>query len=214
MVRLFGVILISAGLAGAAWAQPSMADRTRGTDARTTVGAPASVQCGEAAGLGLSDDQSLATCDRALTLERLDRRSRIATLVNRGTIHLRRREGAEALADLDAVIALQPDHAEAHLNRGAALVMMRRPGPAVAAITEALSLGVREPHKAYLNRGAAREELGDLRGALEDYRTALEIQPDWGPAGQELARFARGRRDTIAETLAADAAADAVGRTP
>jgi tetratricopeptide (TPR) repeat protein len=191
-----------------------MSDRTRGSDARTTVGAPASVQCAEAAGLGLSDDQSLATCDRALNLERLDRRSRIATLVNRGTVHLRRRNGEAALADLEAVIALQPDHAEAHLNRGAALVMMRRPGPAVAAMTEALSLGVREPHKAYLNRGAAREELGDLRGALEDYRTALEIQPDWGPAGQELARFARGRRDTIAETLAADAAADAVGRTP
>ena len=74
-------------------------------------------------------------------------------------------------------------------------------GEAVAAITEALGLGVREPHKAYFNRGAAREALGDLRGAYEDYSTALEIQPDWGPANAELARFARARREHLADAL-------------
>ena len=79
--------------------------------------------------------------------------------------------------------------------------MMGRPGPAVAAITEALSLGVREPHKAYFNRAGAREALGDVRGAYEDYSTALEIQPDWGPSGAELARFARARREQLANIL-------------
>jgi hypothetical protein len=44
-------------------------------------------------------------------------------------------------------------------------------------MTEALGLGVREPHKAYFNRGAAREALGDLRGAYEDYSTALKSSP-------------------------------------
>jgi tetratricopeptide (TPR) repeat protein len=77
-----------------------------------------------------------------------------------------------------------------------------RHGQAIAAITEALGLGVQEPHKAYYNRGAAREALGDLRGAYEDYSTALEIQPDWGPANAELARFARNRRDHLATVLA------------
>src|SRR5690606_13197455 len=106
----------------------------------------------------------------------------IATRINRGATHLRRREGEAALADFDAVIAMDRRHGEAHLNRGAALVLLGQPGPAVAAITEALGLDVREPHKAYFNRGAAREQLGDLRGAFEDYNTALDIQPDWGPA--------------------------------
>jgi Tfp pilus assembly protein PilF len=62
---------------------------------------------------------------------------------------------------------------------------------------------VREPHKAYLNRGVARENLGDLRGAYEDYSTALQIQPDWGPANAELARFARGRQEHLANVLGA-----------
>jgi len=81
---------------------------------------------------------------------------------------------------------------------------MQQYGAAIAEITQALSLGVSEPHKAYFNRAAAREALGDLRGAYEDYRTALEIQPDWGPANAELARFARSRRDTLASRLGED----------
>jgi tetratricopeptide (TPR) repeat protein len=139
------------------------AERTKG--ARTIVGAHDSVICANAAAQGASDDVALAACTRALETERLNRANRIATLTNRGAIHLRQRNGEAALADFDAVIALAPRHAEAHLNRGAALVMVRRPGPAVAAITTALSYGVSVPHKAYFNRAAAREAMGDIRGA-------------------------------------------------
>jgi tetratricopeptide (TPR) repeat protein len=114
---------------------------------------------------------------------------------------MRRQEYESALAQFDAVLAAEPAHAEAHLNRGAVLVQMRQYGPAIVAITEALSLGVAEPHKAYFNRGAAREALRDNRGAYEDYSTALSIQPDWGPANAELARFARTRRERLAEVL-------------
>jgi tetratricopeptide (TPR) repeat protein len=175
------------------------AERNKG--ARTVVGAPGSVECAAAAAAGRVDDAAVAACDRAIAAERLNRANRIATLINRGAIHLRRRAGEQALADFDAVIALDKKNAEAHLNRGAALVMVTRPGPAVAAITTALSLGVRYPYKAYFNRGAAREALGDIRGAYEDYNTALTIQPDWGPAEAELARFVRGRRERLAAQL-------------
>ncbi len=191
--------LISASFAaGAALAQPS---DDRQTVARTVIGAPAAEQCSAFAAAGDSSDDAITACDRALRSERLNRANQIATLINRGAIRLRRNEGDLAVADFDAVIALEPRHAEAHLNRGAALVMIGRPGPAVGAITEALSLGVREPHKAYYNRAAAREALGDLNGALEDYTTALAIEPDWGPANAELARFARSRREQLASHL-------------
>jgi tetratricopeptide (TPR) repeat protein len=150
---------------------------------------------------GDASDATLSLCSRALEYRRLTREGRIQLLVNRGVTRLRRREGEAAVADFDAVIALAPRHAEAHLNRGAALVQMNQHGEAVAAITEALSLGVLEPHKAYFNRAAAREALGDLRGAYEDYSTALQIQPDWGPANAELARFARGRQEHLAGVL-------------
>lgn len=173
----------------------------RNKGARTVLGAPASGECATAAAAGRSDDDAVSACDRAVNGERLSRANQIATLINRGAIHLRRRAGELALADFDAVIALDSKHAEAHLNRGAALVIAGRPGPAVAAITHALGLGVRYPHKAYFNRGAAREALGDVRGAYEDYNTALTIQPDWGPAEAELARFVRGRRERLAAQL-------------
>jgi hypothetical protein len=72
----------------------------------------------------------------------------------------------------------------------------------VAALTEALSLGVSEPYKAYYNRGAAREALGDLTGALEDYNTALEIHPHWAPAEAEIQRFVQERQQHLSAELA------------
>jgi tetratricopeptide (TPR) repeat protein len=180
-------------------ASTERAERNKG--ARTVVGAPNSQECAVAAAAGRSDDLAVAACDRAVNSERLSRPNRIATLTNRGAVNLRRRAGEKALADFDAVIALDEKNAEAHVNRGAALIMVGRPGPAVAAFTSALTLGVRDPHKAYFNRGAAREALGDARGAFEDYTTALTIKPDWGPAEAELARFVRGRRERLAAQL-------------
>lgn len=180
-------------------AEESSRERTKG--ALTVVGAPYSAQCAAYAAEGLADEDAVQACNRALEQERLNRANRIATLINRGAVHLRRKDGPAALADFDTVVALDKKNAEAHLNRGAALVMTGRPGPAVEAITYALSLGVREPHKAYFNRGAAREAMQSLRGAYEDYETALKIQPDWGPAQAELQRFVRGRRDSLAVQL-------------
>jgi tetratricopeptide (TPR) repeat protein len=196
--RLWAAILALAAGAAALAAAPSAAAQ----DAVTVIGYDAHARrCSENVMAGDSSDDTVQTCSRALEYRRITRDSRIQLLVNRGVTHMRRREGEAAVADFDAVIALAPQNAEAHLNRGAALVQMNQYGPAIAAITEALSLGVREPHKAYFNRAAAREALGDLRGAYEDYSTALQIQPDWGPANAELARFARGRREHLATIL-------------
>ncbi|GEM_PF-676008 len=203
---LFAGVVLAGALGATAFAagigDDAPSDRQeRNKGASTMVGAPASGECAAAAAAGRLDDDAIAACDRAIGSERLSRANRIATLINRGAIHLRRRAGELALADFDAVIAIDSKHAEAHQNRGAALVIAGRPGPAVAAITQALGLGVRYPHKAYFNRGAAREALGDVRGAYEDYNTALTIQPDWGPAEAELARFVRGRRERLAAQL-------------
>jgi tetratricopeptide (TPR) repeat protein len=150
---------------------------------------------------GDSSDATVEACTRALAYRRITREGQIQILVNRGVTYLRRQQNELAVTDFEAVIALDRNNAEAHLNRGATLVQLQRYGPAIAALTEALGLGVREPHKAYFNRGIAREALGDLRGAYEDYSTALQIQPDWGPASAELARFARTRRAHLATVL-------------
>jgi tetratricopeptide (TPR) repeat protein len=168
----------------------------------TIIGTDAhSRRCVTGALAGDSSEEVLEECTRALRYPHLSRAGEEQILINRGIVHMRRRESELALADFDTVIARAPRNAEARLNRGGALVQMQQYGPAIAAITEALGLGVAEPHKAYFNRGVAREALGDLRGAYEDYSTALQIQPDWGPANAELARFARTRRDHLATVL-------------
>jgi tetratricopeptide (TPR) repeat protein len=159
--------------------------------------------CAERAADGDASDAALAACDRALAQERLDRQSLKATLLNRGILHARRNESVAALADFDAVIGIDARNAEAWLNRGVALIMLDRHGEAVAAMTEALSLGVEQAHLAYFNRAAAREALGDFRGAYEDYSTALEIQPDWGRADAERQRLAQRRQEWLAARLSA-----------
>lgn len=201
--RRFAVFAIV--LAGACFGAPlAGAQRSSSNDPRAVqvIGSDQhSRRCVTGVVSGGSDDATMDACNRALRQPRLGEDAEVQLLLNRGVAHLRRDENDAALADFDAVIEINRRQPEAYLNRGAALVQMGQPGPAVAAITEALSLGVTEPHKAYFNRGAAREALGDLRGAYEDYSTALEIQPDWGPANDELARFVRGRQAHLANIL-------------
>jgi tetratricopeptide (TPR) repeat protein len=190
------IIVAVLAATGAAFADPqdTRAVQVLGGDAHAA-------RCIEALNLNDTSDRALEECTRAMRYPRLTRAGEQQMLINRGVIYLRRRDGAAALADFEEVVRRNDENPEGHLNRGAALVMLGRHGEAIAAITEALGLGVMEPHKAYYNRGAARESLGDLRGAFEDYSTALEIQPDWGPANAELARFARTRRDHLATVL-------------
>lgn len=194
--------LIVVGFSAGAAAQVTSTQRTQRAGSVITLGTPLALACGEFVARGVATDEAIDMCSRAFVAERLSRQQQLVVYLNRGVLYLRRQDSAEALADFDAALAIDDDQAEAHQNRGAALIQLRRYGEAVAALTEALSQGVQDPHKSYFNRGAAREALGDLRGAYEDYNTALAIRPDWGPAEAELARFARTRRDHLASRLA------------
>ncbi|GGU40554.1 tetratricopeptide repeat protein [Lentzea flava] len=85
----------------------------------------------------------------------------------------------EALADIDRVLAVDPDPATLVL-RAMTLQNAGRFDEAVAGFTEALGLDL-EPHDRYLalaNRGLARTETGDRTGALGDVNAALELFPD------------------------------------
>jgi tetratricopeptide (TPR) repeat protein len=157
--------------------------------------------CNDYAASGNSSDAALARCARALREERDNRANLVVTHMNRGNIYMMRRELQAAVADFDAVLGLDQSNAEARLNKGVALVMLEQYGAAIAVLTDALSRGVNEPHKAYYSRGVAREALGDYRGALEDYNTALAIRPDWGLADAEMQRLARARQERLAQHL-------------
>ena len=182
----------------ASFADVALAQQRSDPTAVTVVGRdPNARRCNDAVVRGDTSDATIAHCAEALDYRHLTQAAEIQLRINRGVTYMRRQQNEQALADFDAVIVLQPRHPEAQVNRGAALLQLRRYGPAIASFTEALGLGVQEPYKAYFNRGAAREALGDVRGAYEDYNTALDIYPDWGPANAELQRFARQRRQHL-----------------
>ena len=81
------------------------------------------------------------------------------------------------------------DRARTYVNRGATLVGEDRFREGVEQIDKGLSLGVKDPEKAFFNRGLANEALGDLQAAYRDYSRAAELKPDWAAPKTELARF-------------------------
>lgn len=156
------------------------------------VGRGPAADCYVAAATDRQDRKSIELCDLALEHDFLIRQDRSATHVNRGVLWMRRNQDERALADFDASIALTPEFGEAHLMRGIALVELGRHREAIDALTQAMSLNPDRPERAYYYRAAAYEELGDARGAYDDYRRAAEIAPDWRPASVELTRFRVG----------------------
>lgn len=157
--------------------------------ASTVFGAGPGQACYEAAQSGDAGLTAMNECNAAVTGPTLNVRDRAATLVNRGILHLIRRDGANALADFDFALRLRPDLGEAHVNRGAALILLKRYAEAIAAINHGLSLDTTDPHEAYFNRALANERLGDPAAAYSDFRRAQALKPDWALPGVELARY-------------------------
>lgn len=155
----------------------------------TVIGPGPAQACYEAARTGASGFGNIQQCDDALASFGLSEADRAATFTNRGVLHLQRREAQEALADMDAAIALRADLGATHVNRGAALILLGRSAEAVAAIDQGIALGTDDPHEAYFNRGIAHEELGDLTAAYRDYTQAAALAPEWTLPRTELARF-------------------------
>ena len=153
------------------------------------LGNGAAADCSRAAFAGRSDLASIKTCNTALEVERLDRRDRAGTLVNRGVMQLRTKAYVAARRDFDAAIRLAPKLGEAYVNRGVSRMADAAYAEALDDVNLGLSLGVKEPAKAYYNRALVQESLGQARAAWLDYRKAQELAPEWEAPGRQLARF-------------------------
>ena len=157
------------------------------------VGTGLAADCSKAAFDGRSDRDAIVLCSRSLSEERLVRRDRAGTLVNRGVMLLRTRAYGEARADFDKAISLEPTLGEAFVNRGVALMADKDYAGALAEIDRGLAIGVDEPAKAFYNRALVQESLGDARAAYFDYRKAQDLAPDWLLPARQLTRFTVSR---------------------
>lgn len=174
MRRQFILALAFATLSAPAMAQMSV----------SVVGATDAQLCFEAAGDNFAT--STANCDDALRRGGLSKHDEVATRVNRGIVLNRAERFKEALADFDYALAMSPDTAEAYLNRGNCYFMQRRFDDAIADYEKSIKLGITKADVAWYNVGLAHEAKKDTAKAKEAYRTALEINPDFGPALKKL----------------------------
>ena len=103
----------------------------------------------------------------------------------RSEILLERGDTLGAIADLDSVLAIDKYDHTAYMARSIINLGLKRYDVVESDLTQAIKLSPYCGH--YINRSLAREELGDLKGAMEDLDMAVLLDPD-----NALARMNRG----------------------
>lgn len=154
-----------------------------------TMGSGYAESCYHAADARVAGQAEMAACDRALTEEALDQTDRVATYVNRGILHLLRTDTGQANADFDAALALNPNQAEAWLNKAIVHARFGRPVDAMPMVQKALELKTRRAALAYFVRAMAHEDSGNVTAAYQDLKRAQALDPEWREPGIELQRF-------------------------
>lgn len=155
----------------------------------TVVGDSSARLCFEAAEGHSSSLSGLGNCDAALRDDNLSPYEEVATHVNRGILKMRETRLEEAIADFDRAIALDPNQAEAYLNKGMALLQRDAGADAVPLFSAAIAKKTRRPAIAYYGRGVAHEMSGQIKQAYFDYKKASVLEPKWRDPRTELSRF-------------------------
>lgn len=141
----------------------------------------------------LSDEdgrrKSIKTCERALSEDHLGKIDRAATHVNLGILLMRRGDYPASLTAYDGALAINPDLAEAYINRGACLIFLSRPDDAITALTKSIELNTDHLPDALFNRAIAYERLGQTTAAYKDFRRAQDLRPDWDLPARALESY-------------------------
>lgn len=144
--------------------------------------------CYQAAENGWDPDQSIPICTFALNGFLLPR-DRAATLVNRGILKLAKVDGTGSLADFEKGLAIDSSLAEGYVDRGAALIILKRFDEALVDINKGIAMNSDKLQFAYYDRGMANEGVGNIQAAYEDYKKAQVIDPFFDKPAEELKRF-------------------------
>ena len=155
----------------------------------TVLGNGLAKSCYEAAEFGGEAHSGIITCTSALDDGTLSMRDRAATLINRGILKARTDDATSAITDYDQGLHVDSTLAEGYVDRGAALIVLHRYQDALVDLNKGIDMGARQLQIAYYDRAIVNEALGNVRGAYEDYKKAVEIQPDFTLAIDQLARF-------------------------
>jgi tetratricopeptide (TPR) repeat protein len=181
-IRSFSAILFG-GIAMAALAAP------QAQAAVTVLGNGIGQSCYEAAEFGGSAHDGIAECSLALDESAMPISDRAATFINRGILKSRNDDPNGALDDYNRGLAIGPNLGEGYVDRGAVMILFQRYDEALKDIDKGIGMGAKKPEIAYYDRAIVDEALGNVRGAYEDYKKAVELAPDFTLAADQLSRF-------------------------
>ena len=141
-------------------------------------------------------DDIIAACTRAIASSELSAAALAGTYYNRGTKWRAKGESDRAIADFDAAIKLDPQHAQAYNNRGAAWQGKDDIDRAIMDYSEAIRLDPKIVG-AYNNRALAWLSKGENDRAIADYDEAIRLNPKYTQAynNRALAWQAKGDYD-------------------
>jgi len=132
-----------------------------------------------AARIHYTSRKDIDTCTYALNRTAMTPRDRAATLANRGIIYMALEDYQKAIQDYTTALALKPEFGELNVNIGNVYYLGNAFDKAVTEYTTALEKNTSKPHIAHFNRGMAYESLGNYVSAEADFKTALQMMPDW-----------------------------------
>jgi tetratricopeptide (TPR) repeat protein len=157
----------------------------------TVIGGGMARECYEAVETSRgSKEEAMRMCDLALNQENLSRHNRAATYINRGILFMRDARFERALLDFENGIRNKPELLEAKVNYGAALYNVQRYQDALTALNVGITTeDIRAKAVGHYNRALTLEKLGDVTAAYYDFKTALDLQPDFKLAADQLTRF-------------------------
>lgn len=169
---------------------------TAASAAVAVVGNGTARLCYSEAESGWNTAYGLKMCNDALKTETLNVVDRASTLINRGILKARADDIDGALADYAEALAVGENVAEAYLNRSATEIALRRFDDAKADADLAIAHGTKRLEIAYYNRAVANEALGNVGAAFQDYKAALQVEPGFVAARQQLARYRVTQRNS------------------
>ena len=150
---------------------------------------------GKAAIYSQASNSDLDSCDLAIQQANLTTRDLSATYLNRGVVYAALEKYQNAQADYERAQRLMSDSPEVYLNMGNLHFLMHEFTQAIELYNRAEELHLSQSHVLFVNRGMAFLHLGKDKEAEFEYRQALEFQPNWEVALQQLEVLSRWRAD-------------------
>lgn len=161
-----------------------------GTSAQVmTVGGSAGHSCYLSAAERRHDLQAIAECTDALNDSAMTGADRAGTFVNRGILHMLAGDENLAVRDYDEAIAIDPEQAEAWLNKAVSMINSGKGSVAVDLADRSLQLRTEKPALAYYVRGLGHEEQGQANAAYNDLQRAEALDPKWSEPSDQLRRY-------------------------